>query len=70
MTAITSQQSTIQVVDDTAKTHELIATILGTEHKVLTAAEGESALKIALQEEPDLILLDIRMPGMDGYELC
>ncbi|MES1152758.1 MAG: diguanylate cyclase [Dongia sp.] len=58
------------MVDDTANTLELIATILGTEHKVLTAGDGETALKIAVQEEPDLILLDIRMPGMDGYQLC
>ena len=70
MNAITPQQSTILVVDDTANTLELIATILGTEHKVLTAGDGETAMKIALQEEPDLILLDIRMPGMDGYQLC
>jgi diguanylate cyclase (GGDEF)-like protein len=70
MNAITPQPSSILVVDDTANTLELIATILGTEHRVLTAADGETALKIALQEEPDLILLDIRMPGMDGYQLC
>jgi diguanylate cyclase (GGDEF)-like protein len=70
MIGITPQPSTILVVDDTANTLELIATILGTEHKVLTAGDGETALKIAVQEEPDLILLDIRMPGMDGYQLC
>ncbi len=70
MIAIMPQPSTILVVDDTANTLELIATILGTEHKVLTAGDGETATKIALQEEPDLILLDIRMPGMDGYQLC
>jgi diguanylate cyclase (GGDEF)-like protein len=70
MNALTPQTSTILVVDDTVNTLELIATILGTEHKVLTAGDGETAMKIALQEEPDLILLDIRMPGMDGYQLC
>jgi diguanylate cyclase (GGDEF)-like protein len=70
MKAITPQPSTILVVDDTANTLELIATILGTEHKVLTSGDGDTAMKIALQEEPDLILLDIRMPGMDGYQLC
>jgi diguanylate cyclase (GGDEF)-like protein len=44
--------------------------VLGGEHRVLTAGEADAAMKIATQEEPDLILLDIRMPGVDGYELC
>src|ERR1043166_6418231 len=51
-------------------TLELIKTMLGGEHRVLTASEAETGMKIALQEEPDLILLDIRMPGVDGYEFC
>jgi diguanylate cyclase (GGDEF)-like protein len=70
MNAIAQQASTVLVVDDTPNALELIATMLGTEHKVLTAGDAETALKIALQEEPDLILLDIRMPGTDGYQLC
>jgi diguanylate cyclase (GGDEF)-like protein len=70
MNAIAQQTSTVLVVDDTPNALELIATMLGTEHKVLTAGDAETALKIALQEEPDLILLDIRMPGTDGYQLC
>jgi diguanylate cyclase (GGDEF)-like protein len=44
--------------------------MLAHEHKVLTAADAETAMRIALQEEPDIILLDIRMPGTDGYQLC
>jgi len=38
--------------------------------KVIPASNGEDALKIASSEKPDLILLDIKMPGMDGYEVC
>ena len=68
--AIPPQSSTILVVDDTANTLELIATMLGSDHRVLTASDGETAIKLAMQEEPDLILLDIRMPGMDGYQIC
>jgi diguanylate cyclase (GGDEF)-like protein len=70
MTLVAQQSSTVLVVDDTANTLELISTMLGAEHRVLTAGDAETAMAIAQQEEPDLILLDIRMPGVDGYELC
>src|SRR5438874_7120628 len=39
-------------------------------YRVLTAADGESGLKRALEEKPDLILLDIMMPKLDGYAVC
>src|SRR5216117_725855 len=39
-------------------------------YRVLTAADGESGLRRALEEKPDLILLDIMMPKMDGYAVC
>jgi DNA-binding response OmpR family regulator len=39
-------------------------------YEVLTAREGRTAIELAVSEEPDLILLDIKMPGMDGYEVC
>jgi diguanylate cyclase (GGDEF)-like protein len=70
MNIVAQQSSTVLVVDDTANTLELIKTLLGGEHRVLTASEAETGMKIALQEEPDLILLDIRMPDVDGYEFC
>src|SRR5438874_2209001 len=39
-------------------------------YRVLTAADGESGLQLALKEKPNLILLDIMMPRLDGYALC
>ncbi len=49
----------------------MLATKLSGEYyDVLTAADGPSALKIINEQSPDLILLDVMMPGMDGYEVC
>ena len=42
----------------------------GEGYRVLTAAEGETGLSRALKEKPDLILLDIMLPRMDGYNIC
>src|SRR5258708_38554678 len=39
-------------------------------HRVLTAADGETGLKRALEDKPDLVLLDIMMPRLDGYAVC
>lgn len=39
-------------------------------HEVLTAHDGQTALEIAVREKPSIILLDIGLPGLDGYEVC
>ena len=39
-------------------------------YRVTTARDGPSALDLAVSSEPDLVLLDVRMPGMNGYEVC
>ena len=39
-------------------------------YNVVSAADGEEALKLVQKEKPDLILLDIRLPSIDGYEIC
>ncbi len=48
----------------------LLAGLLEDEHKIVTASNGEQGIKQAVNEAPDLILLDVTMPGMDGYMVC
>lgn len=62
---------TILVVDDTPENLALMGQILDDHYTVKVANRGDKALKIvAAENPPDLILLDIMMPGMDGYEVC
>lgn len=61
----------ILVVDDVEKNVRLLADILLSRgHAVVTAASGKEALAKVASETPDLVLLDVMMPGMDGYEVC
>ena len=60
----------ILVADDDEGVLALITTILRDRYETLLARDGEEALRIARQEKPDLLFLDIRMPKRDGYEVC
>ena len=61
----------ILVVDDMPANTRLLEAKLSAEYyQVATAPDGHEALKLARSWQPDLILLDIMMPGMDGYETC
>jgi len=63
--------ATILIVDDRSSNRELLVTLLGyAGHRLLEAAEGEAGLAIARAEHPDLIITDIVMPKMDGYEFA
>lgn len=64
------QKKTVLVVDDTADNLTLMNGLLKGVYKVKIANNGEKAIRIATETPPDLILLDIMMPGMDGYEVC
>ncbi|QZA79832.1 response regulator [Deefgea piscis] len=66
-----TEKATILVVDDTPVNVSLLSALLQDIYKVKVATGGEKALKIVQSENPpDLILLDIMMPGMDGYQVC
>lgn len=64
-------QETLLLVDDNPTNLQVLyQTLEGSGYKLLLAKNGEDALNIAEKVHPDLILLDIMMPGMDGYEVC
>jgi len=65
-----SEEKRILVVDDTESNIDILVELLSDIYEVMVALDGESAVEIAKEEIPDLILLDIMMPGMDGYEVC
>ncbi|MCP4702227.1 MAG: response regulator [Gammaproteobacteria bacterium] len=60
----------VLVIDDVAANIEILDAALQDEYEVLIATSGEEGLAAVVEERPDLILLDIRMPEMDGYEVC
>ena len=61
----------VLLVDDREENRELLAAILEDEGiRVTSAAHGEEGLRLALADPPDTILLDVAMPGIDGFEVC
>lgn len=61
---------TIVVVDDNPASRELIREVLDSpEHRIMEAADGRQALDLILASDPDLVLLDIQLPGLDGYSV-
>lgn len=66
-----SRGSRILVTDDHRDSRELLAAFLTLEgHSVRTAADGFEALRVCADFQPDIVFLDLCMPGMDGYEVC
>ena len=61
----------IMVVDDSPENIDVLVNVLSPQYRIKVALNGEKALRLCLEKSlPDLILLDIMMPGMDGYEVC
>ena len=65
-----TNRPTVLAVDDTPENLDVVKGVLGSKYTVKAAVNGKMALKIAQAKPPDLILLDIMMPEMDGYEVC
>ncbi|MCB2312597.1 response regulator [Clostridium tagluense] len=60
----------VLIVDDTEANVDVLVAALGDDYEISVAMDGEGALENVEIETPDIILLDIMMPGMDGYEVC
>jgi diguanylate cyclase (GGDEF)-like protein len=67
---MTREKELILVVDDSPTNLAILNVVLREVYNVVTATNGPDALNLSASEEPDLIILDIMMPGMDGYEIC
>ena len=64
-------QATILVVDDSPTQMKLATNCLQTQgYRLITAVDGEEALRKANSEKPDLIVLDVILPGQNGFQIC
>ena len=61
---------TVLVVDDAPANIQVLAGILKGRYRVRVATSGEKALAVVQKARPDLVLLDVIMPGIDGYQVC
>lgn len=63
----------ILIIDDQPESLELFSLLIRTfltDVEILTETEGAAGLALAKQKQPDLLILDVKMPGMDGFEVC
>ncbi|MDP5142855.1 response regulator [Rheinheimera baltica] len=65
-----AEKQTLLLVDDEPTNLRVLRTVLQDEYRLLFAKSGEEALQLIQQQQPDLILLDVMMPGMTGYDVC
>jgi len=70
MTTSPNARPTVLVVDDTPANLSLLTSLLKEQYRIKVANNGIKALELAAAAPPDLVLLDIMMPEMDGYEVC
>ena len=62
--------SRVLIVDDVKDNVDVLVNALRDEYKLSVALDGTAALRSVEKQSPDLVLLDIMMPGIDGYEVC
>ena len=65
-----SDSQTVLIVDDEVTNIKVLSSLLQDDLKIVFATNGTTALERARTKKPDLVLLDIMMPGIDGYEVC
>lgn len=65
-----AERPKLLIVDDQAINIEALNEIFKNDHEIVTASSGEEALELCLQSLPDIILLDVIMPHIDGHEVC
>lgn len=66
-----NHKNTLLIIDDEATNIKIISDFLGTQNlEIMMAKNGADGISRAIRGQPDLVLLDIRMPDMDGYEVC
>jgi CheY-like chemotaxis protein len=67
---MTSKMPHILIVDDHPNNIEILEALLEDDYQLTVAMSGEEALELVREFTPDLVLLDVMMPGIDGYETC
>ena len=67
---MSKKKGTILIADDELNIRLLVGNLLGGDYDVIKASDGAEALALARLKRPDLILMDIMMPNMDGYSAC
>lgn len=70
VSALFGRRPRLLVVDDQPANVQVLYRLFSADHQVFMATSGEQALKVCAEREPDLVLLDVVMPGMDGYQVC
>ncbi|NVK22164.1 MAG: response regulator [Kangiellaceae bacterium] len=68
--SLNQDQDTVLVIEDNPDMRDYIAEVLSAEYHCLTADRGQAGLDIAIEQVPDLIICDVMMPGLNGYEVA
>jgi diguanylate cyclase (GGDEF)-like protein len=64
------RRAKLLIVDDQPLNIQALHEVFAADYRVYMATRGEDALRLCAEQQPDLVLLDVEMPGLDGYEVC